>query len=78
MLILVTGLQVTLSSIDDEPRFTEMLNDWIKGGEVLAFPGFTHEPARKKKSRKRRYEQEAAEAKELQANGGLRYYRISL
>ena len=65
-----------MATIDDEPRFTEMLNGWIKAGKVPALSLFTRESVRKKKQRKRRYEQEAAEAEEMQremnSNGKLR------
>ncbi|EDQ90872.1 uncharacterized protein MONBRDRAFT_2825, partial [Monosiga brevicollis MX1] len=46
---------VPLSSvIEDEERFTATINQWIKAGEVEAFPTFVNEPAKKRAKRLRK------------------------
>ena len=57
------------TTIEDEPRFSSIIQGWIEDGAVPAFPAFTDEPVRKKKARKRHYEREAMEAEEIGANG---------
>ena len=62
---------VLCSTIDDEPRFHDVINDWIKSAEVPSFPAFKKETTKKRQKRKRAYEKEAQEAaqarKELNA-----------
>lgn len=62
---------VMCSEIDDEPRFTKIIKNWIKKKEVPDFPKFSKETAKSKQSRKRKAEAEAAEAEELQQELGI-------
>ncbi|MPC89662.1 DnaJ subfamily C member 9 [Portunus trituberculatus] len=45
---------VLCCTIDDEPRFTKILQGWIKEKEVPKFDSFTKESKKKKESRKRK------------------------
>lgn len=58
---------VLCSTIDDEPRFHDLIKGWIKSAEVPSFPAFQKETARKRQKRKRAYEREAEEAAEAKA-----------
>ena len=63
--------QVLCATIDDEPRFREMIDDWIEEGSVPAFPSFVGEKKSKRKARKRKHDEEAKEAEEaLKEMGG--------
>jgi DnaJ family protein C protein 9 len=45
---------VMCSSIEDEPRFSRIIKDWIKSKEVPAFEKFMKETKRSKETRKRK------------------------
>jgi len=57
-------LQVLCTTIDDEPRFRDLIGQWIAEGSVPKFPAFVGESEEKRRLRKRRYEEEAREAEE--------------
>ena len=54
--------QIMCSTIDDEPRFRVLIQQWIAEGTVPDFPAFTQEPLSRRKNRKRRWKKEAEEA----------------
>lgn len=58
-------LQVLCASYDDEPRFRDMIEEWIAKEEVPPFPAFVRETERERKSRKRKYRAEAEEAEQM-------------
>lgn len=64
---------ILCSTIDDEPRFHDLIKGWIKSAEVPSFPAFQKETAKKRQKRKRAYDKEALEAAqataELEVNG---------
>ena len=63
--------QVLCATIDDEPRFRGLIEDWIEEGSVPAFPSFVSEKKSKRKARKRKHDEEAREAEEaLREMGG--------
>ena len=57
-------LQVLCATVEDEPRFRDLICQWIAEGSVPEFPAFVGESEKKKRSRKRRYQEEAKEAEE--------------
>ena len=57
--------QVLCATIDDEPRFRELIEGWIDEGSVPAFPAFVSEKKSKRKARKRKHAEEAKEAEEV-------------
>ena len=57
-------VQVLCATIDDEPRFRELIEGWIGEGSVPAFPAFVGETKSERKSRKRKDDEEAKEAEE--------------
>lgn len=62
---------VLCCSIDDEPRFTKILQGWIEEDEVPRFDKFSKESKKKKDSRKRKAMAEKAEAEEMKKQLGL-------
>lgn len=56
---------VPFMSVEDEPRFHEIVNDWIKSGEVPDFAAFTNEPKAKRDRRHKKYAREAKEAQKI-------------
>ena len=64
-------VQVLCASIDDEPRFTELLTRLIEEGALPSYPAFVKESQQKRKRRRRRYEEEAKEAEEAKRREGL-------
>lgn len=52
------------TTIDDEPRFRDLIGQWIAEGSVPKFPAFVDESEEKRRLRKRRYEEEARETEE--------------
>ena len=52
------------ASLDDEPRFREIISKWIAEKEVPSFPAFVKESESKRMLRKRKFEGEAKEAEE--------------
>lgn len=59
---------VPFMCVEDEPRFHEIVNEWIKSGEVPEFKAFTNEPASKKARRHKKYARESKEAAEIKKN----------
>ena len=59
------------TTIDDEPRFIELLTTLIKEGTLPSYPAFVKESGQKRKRRRKRYEQEAKEAEEMGKREGL-------
>ena len=57
-------LQVLCATVEDEPRFRDLIGQWIAERSVPEFPAFVGESEKKKQSRKRRYQEEAKEAEE--------------
>ena len=53
------------AEIEDEPRFHDKIKQWISEGTVPPFKFATVETKKKRLARKRRWEAEAEEAKEL-------------
>lgn len=53
------------ATLEDEPRFHEMITQWIAEGTLEEFPAFASEPEVKRKKRKRKMEAEAREAEEI-------------
>ena len=64
MILEITSLQVLCATIEDEPRFRDLIGQWIAEGSVPEFPAFVGESEKKRQSRKRRYQKEAKEAEE--------------
>ena len=62
---------VLCSTLDDEPRFSKMIQSWIDANEVPAFESFTQETKENKKKRKKKRESEAKEAEEYAKEIGL-------
>lgn len=58
-------LQVLCSGVEDEPRYTELLQGWITEGALPDFDNFSAEPEKKKRKRSARFKQEAKEAKKI-------------
>ncbi|KAG5670447.1 hypothetical protein PVAND_000711 [Polypedilum vanderplanki] len=56
---------VPFMGVEDEPRFHEIVNEWIKNGEVEEFKVFTNEPKSKRDRRHKKYAREALEAKAI-------------
>ena len=52
------------ATVKDEPRFRDLIGQWISEGSVPEFPVFVGESEKKRQSRKRRYKEEAKEAEE--------------
>lgn len=63
--------EVMCASIDDEPRFRDLLTKLIEEESLPALPAFVKESKQKRKRRRKRYEDEAKEAEELQKKEGL-------
>lgn len=57
-------LQVLCATVEDEPRFRDLIGQWISEGSLPEFPAFVGESEKKRQSRKRRYKEEAKEAEE--------------
>ncbi|KAK3877093.1 hypothetical protein Pcinc_018165 [Petrolisthes cinctipes] len=62
---------VLCSTIEDEPRFTKIIQKWIQEEEVPDFNLFSKETKRKKDARKRKAAKEAEEAEEMKKQLGL-------
>ena len=61
--------QVLCSSVEDEPRYTALLQGWIADGALPDFEKFSAEPEKRKRKRKARFEKEAKEAKKMKLDG---------
>lgn len=55
---------VPFMAVEDEPRISVIVNEWIAAGEVPEFKLFTEEPAAKRNRRHKKYAREALEARE--------------
>ena len=64
MVLEMVFLQVLCATVEDEPRFRDLIGQWISEGLVPEFPAFVGESEKKRQSRKRRYKEEAKEAEE--------------
>ena len=62
---------VLCCTLDDEPRFVEMIQKWIDAEEVPAFEKFTKETKQSKNKRKKKRTDEAKEAEEHAKEIGL-------
>lgn len=56
---------VPFMCVEDEPRFHEIVNEWIASGEVPEFTAFTKEPTSKRSRRHKKYARESKEAQVL-------------
>ncbi|CAI8042339.1 DnaJ homolog subfamily C member 9 [Geodia barretti] len=61
--------EVLCSSVEDEPRYTALLQGWIADGALPDFEKFSAEPEKRKRKRKARFEKEAKEAKKMKLDG---------
>ena len=52
------------ATVEDKPRFRDLIGQWIAEGSVPEFPAFVGESEKKRQSLKRRYQEEAKEAEE--------------
>jgi DnaJ family protein C protein 9 len=59
------------ATIDDEPRFRELLSAWIADGSLPQLSAFVSEPETKRRKRAAKAAKEAAEAEALKAKLGL-------
>ena len=57
------------ATIEDEPRFRELIEGWIAEGSVPGFEKFTKESKAKRRSRKRKWDAEAKEAEKEATTG---------
>ena len=64
---------VMCATADDEPRIKEVIEDMIEKKEVKKFKAFAAESQKKRDTRKRKAEKEAAEAEKLAEEIGLKY-----
>ncbi|XP_071789160.1 dnaJ homolog subfamily C member 9-like [Asterias amurensis] len=62
---------VLCCTVDDEPRFAEILTDLINKEELPEYPAFTKENKKQKTGRRKKAKQEAAEAEHLAKEMGL-------
>jgi len=51
--------------VEDEPRFHETIDEWIKNEEVPDFKAFTNEPVSKRNRRHKKYAREFKEAEKI-------------
>lgn len=58
-------------SLEDEPRFKQIISDSIKNGEVDAYDKFTKESKKKASKRKAKFEKEAEEAEKMRKEMGI-------
>lgn len=56
---------VPFMGVEDEQRFHDIVNEWIKSNEVPEFKAFTNEPKSKRDRRHKKYAKEAKEAEEM-------------
>lgn len=64
--------RMMFSTADDEPRYRDTLDGWVRDGSLRRFKAFEAEPAGRKKARAKRAAKEAEEAEELARVLGLR------
>jgi DnaJ family protein C protein 9 len=58
---------VPFMTVEDEPRFNEIITKWIEDGEVPSFTAYTNEPRSKRERRHKKYARESKEAEEIKA-----------
>lgn len=56
---------IPFMGVEDEPRFHEIINEWIQSNEVEDFQSFTNEPKAKRDRRHKKYARESKEAEKL-------------
>lgn len=56
---------IPFMGVEDEPRFHEIVDEWIKSGEVPEFKAFTKEPKAKRDRRHKKYSRESKEAEQI-------------
>lgn len=56
---------IPFMGVEDEPRFHEIVNEWIKNDEVEEFKAFTDEQKAKRDRRHKKYARESKEAEKL-------------
>lgn len=56
---------VPFMNVEDEPRFHEIVNEWIKTKEVEGFEAFTKEPKAKRDRRHKKYAREFKESEKI-------------
>lgn len=56
---------IPFMGIEDEERFHEIIDDWIKNEEVPDFTTFTNEPKSKRERRHKKYARESKEAEKI-------------
>jgi DnaJ homolog subfamily C member 9 len=56
---------IPFMGVEDEPRFHETIDEWIKSGEVEDFKSFTNEPKLKRDRRHKKYARESKEAEKI-------------
>jgi len=56
---------IPFMGVEDEPRFHEIVDEWIKNDEVPEFKAFTKEPRAKRDRRHKKYSRESKEAEEI-------------
>lgn len=56
---------VPFMGVEDEPRFSLIIKDWIQNEEVPEFKAFTNEPKAKRDRRHKKYARESKEAEML-------------
>lgn len=69
---------VPFMGVEDEPRFHEIVNDWIKNDEVPAFTTFTNEPKSKYNRRHKKYAREAKEAVKVKETNDENFDDLSM
>lgn len=61
---------IPFMSVVDEDRFREIIDEWIKSGEVEDFTAFTNEPHSKRNRRHKKYAREFKEAEKIKEKMG--------
>ncbi|KAG4072204.1 hypothetical protein HA402_014433 [Bradysia odoriphaga] len=56
---------IPFMGVEDEPRFQEIVKEWIAAGEVPEYKMFTEEPKAKRTRRHNKYRKEALEARQI-------------
>lgn len=56
---------IPFMGVEDEPRFHEIVDEWIKIDEVPEFKAFTNEPKPKRDRRHKKYARESKEAEQI-------------
>ncbi|XP_037047441.1 J domain-containing protein CG6693-like [Bradysia coprophila] len=56
---------IPFMGVEDEPRFQEIVKEWIAAGEVPEYKMFTEEPKAKRTRRHNKYRKEALQARQI-------------